>query len=342
PGASLGQIIFKNVRLLNKGSADLTEAYISLWSDPDLGDYGDDFVGVDTSLSLMYAYNGAPEDQDYAAFGLAPAAVGYDFFAGPIVPSAGDTAIFNLKKRPGYKNLPASSFGYFIAGGVYSDPGPYGNTEAAREYYNLMRGYAPTDDLENPTPWIDGSTGLETLFPYAGDPVTGVGDLDSGPADRRMLINAGPFTLAVGDTQDIVTAIVGGLGDTQLSSITDMKFSDDVAQLLFDDLFQSVPAAPAPPQVNVSTTESSVILNWGTDEAAIDATEETVTAGYAFEGYNIYQLPSATAALEDGIKLATFDLENGVTEILGNVFLPEFGTQVSVPVQNGLDVGVKR
>jgi hypothetical protein len=342
PGASLGQIIFKNVRLLNKGSADLTEAYISLWSDPDLGDYGDDFVGVDTSLSLMFAYNGAPEDQDYAAFGLAPAAVGYDFFAGPIVPSAGDTAIFNLKKRPGFKNLPASSFGYFIAGGVYSDPGPYGNTEAAREYYNLMRGYAPTDDLENPTPWIDQSTGLETLFPYAGDPVTGVGDLDSGPADRRMLINAGPFTLAVGDTQDIVTAIVGGLGDTQLSSITDMKFSDDVAQLLFDDLFQSVPAAPAPPQVNVSTTESSVILNWGTDEAAIDATEETVTAGYAFEGYNIYQLPSATAALEDGIKLATFDLENGVTQILGNVFLPEYGTQVSVPVQNGLDVGVKR
>ena len=86
-------------------------------------------------------------------YGLAPAAVGYDFFAGPIVESPGDPAIFNLKKRPGYRNLPASSFGYFIASGVYSDPGPYGDTEAAREYYNLMRGFAPTDDLVNPTAW---------------------------------------------------------------------------------------------------------------------------------------------------------------------------------------------
>ena len=42
PGASLGQIVFKNVRLINKGAKDLTDAYICLWSDPDLGNYGDD------------------------------------------------------------------------------------------------------------------------------------------------------------------------------------------------------------------------------------------------------------------------------------------------------------
>ena len=130
PGAALGQIVFKNVRVINKGSADLTDAYISLWSDPDVGDYTNDFVGVDTTLSLMFSYNGVADDGDYAAYGLAPAAVGYDFFAGPIVESPGDTAIFNLKKKPGYRNLPASSFGYFVAGGVYSDPGPYGDPEA--------------------------------------------------------------------------------------------------------------------------------------------------------------------------------------------------------------------
>ena len=143
PGAALGQIVFKNIRLINKGSSALTQAYISLWSDPDVGDYTNDLVGNDTTLSLMFAYNGGPDDADYEAYGLAPAAVGYDFFAGPIVASPGDTAIFNLEKRPGYKNLGASSFGYFVAGGIYSDPGPYGDTEAAREYYNLMRGYAP-------------------------------------------------------------------------------------------------------------------------------------------------------------------------------------------------------
>ena len=200
---------------------------------------------------MIVTENGVADDDDYASYGLAPAAVGYDFFAGPVVESPGDTAIFNLKKKPGYKNLGASSFGYFVAGGVYSDPGPYGDTEGAREYYNLMRGYAPTDDRDNPTAWIDSSSGtsVETLFPLAGDPVAGTGDLDSGPADRRMLINSGPFTLAVGDTQDVVTAVIGGIGDTYLSSVTDVKNTDLVAQTLFDDLFQSVPSAPPAPVV---------------------------------------------------------------------------------------------
>ena len=342
PGAGLGQIVFKQTRIINRSSEDITDAYISQWSDPDLGDYGNDLVGVDTSLSLMYAYNGEVEDAQYSAFGLAPAAIGYDYFAGPKVPGEPtDTAIFNLQKLPGYKNMPATSFGYFSADGAYSDPAPYGNVEAAREYYNLMRGYAPIDDLENPTAWVD-DNGNATLFPYAGDPVTATGHVDSSPGDRRMLINSGPFTLAAGDTQDVVEAIVGGLGDNQLSSITDMKFTDQVAQALFDDLFQSVPSAPSPPSVSVTTTEESVVLNWGDDLDAILATEYDSTAGYVFEGYNVYQLPTATSSLGDAVKVATFDLENGVTEILGNVFVPEYGTQVSIPVQNGLDVGVKR
>ena len=63
----------------------------------------------------MYAYNGEATDAQYSAFGLAPAAIGYDYFAGPKVVSPGDTAIFN-PKITGYKNLPASSFGYFSAG----------------------------------------------------------------------------------------------------------------------------------------------------------------------------------------------------------------------------------
>ena len=343
PGAALGQIIFKNVRLLNKGSADLTDAYVSLWSDPDVGDYTNDFVGVDTTLSLMFSYNGVADDDDYAAYGLAPAAVGYDFFAGPIVESAGDTAIFNLKKRPGYRNLPASSFGYFIAGGVYSDPGPYGDTEAAREYYNLMRGFAPTDDLDNPTAWIDSSSGTEvvTKFPLAGDPVAGTGDLDAGPADRRMLINAGPFTLAVGDTQDIVTAVIGGIGDTYLTSVTDVKNTDLVAQTLFDDLFSSVPSAPPAPVVTATPFDDQVLLDWSGLEG-VAATESSNISGYAFQGYNVYQLPSATATKSEAVRIGTFDVNDGVQTIYGNVFIPEYGTTVNIPVQYGLDKGVKR
>lgn len=340
PGAALGQIIFKNVRLINKGSKDLLEAYISMWSDPDIGDYTNDFVGVDTSTSLMFGYNGVADDGDYSAFGLAPAAVGYDFFAGPIVESPGDTAIFNLKKRPGYKNLPASSFGYFVAGGEYSDPSPYGDVSSARKYYNLMRGFVPADDLENPTAWTN-SDGSETKFPLSGDPVAGTGELDSSPADRRMLINAGPFTLAVGDTQDIVAAVIGGIGDTYLTSVTDVKNTDLVAQTLFDDLFSSVPAAPPAPVVNATAFEDQVLLDWSGSES-VQATESSNISGYAFQGYNVYQLPSATATVDEAVRIGTYDLNDGVQTIMGNVFIPEYGTTVEIPVQYGLDKGVSR
>ncbi len=341
PGASLGQIVFKQIRIINKGDGDLTDAYISLWSDPDVGAYSNDLIGVDTSLSMMYAYNGEATDGDYDGYGLAPPAAGYDFFAGPIVPSAGDTAIFNLQRKPGYKNLPASSFGYFSAGGDYSDPGPYGEVEAAREYYNLMRGYAPIDDLANPTPWED-ENGNPTKFPFSGDPVGGTGHLDSNPGDRRMLINAGPFTLAEGDTQDVVTALVGGLGDTYLSSITDLKNTDAVAQTLFDDLFQSVPSAPPAPRLSATPLDNQVILDWGSDEEGAMATESAVIAGYSFQGYNVYQLPTATSGKSDAVLIATYDIVDGVQTVYGNVFLPEYGETVNVPVQYGLDKGVRR
>jgi hypothetical protein len=344
PGAALGQIVFKNVRLINKGSKDLLEAYISMWSDPDVGDFTNDFVGVDTSTSLMFGYNGVADDGDYAAFGLPPAAVGYDFFAGPIVPSIGDTAIFNLEKRPGYKNLPASSFGYFVAGGEYSDPSPYGDVSSARKYYNLMRGFVPADDLDNPTPWTyvnaDGDT-LPTKFPLSGDPVLGEGDLDSSPADRRMLINAGPFTLAVGDTQDIVAAVIGGIGDTYLTSVTDVKNTDLVAQTLFDDLFSSVPAAPPAPVVSATPFEDQVLLDWS-GSVSVQATESSNISGYVFQGYNVYQLPSATSTVGEAVRIGTFDLNDGIQTIMGNVFIPQYGQTVEIPVQFGLDKGVKR
>ena len=230
PETLLKESVFKRVRIINKSTNltsengdDLTDAYISLWSDPDVGDYTNDLVGVDTSLSMMFAYNGDSVDGDFAALDLAPPSVGYTFIHGPKVQgSSTDTAIFDFKKVPYYKNLSASSFGYFTAGGAYPDPGPYGDSEAAREYYNLMRGFAPLSDLDNPTAWVD-SYGNPTKFPFAGDPVSGTGDLDTNPSDRRMLINSGPFTLAVGDTQDVLFSVTGGLGDNYLSSISQLN-----------------------------------------------------------------------------------------------------------------------
>ena len=332
PGARLGQIIFKKYKIINKSGADVTDMYVAQWCDPDLGDAGDDLCGCDTTLGMGYAYNGMDSDPKYAAFGLAPAAVGYDFFQGPIVDG---------------EPLPMTGFSWFAAGSPISDP-DLGEYIGTLQWYNMLLGNTPTDDMDNPTPWTVGNEGTEkTMFPMAGDPVTETGDLDAhasffSPGDRRIALCSGPFTFADGESQEIVVAIVGGLGDSRFSSITDMKMTDEVAQVIFDGDFQGVPKAPKGPNVTARAFEDNILLEWGSNPEAVASTEGPVIAGYSFEGYNVYQLPSATATKAQGQLLATYDIVNGVKVIEGNRFVPVYGQVVKIPIQFGADYGVKR
>ena len=54
---ALGNTTFYKYNVTYKGDEPLTDTYFSIFSDPDLGDAADDFVGVDTTLSLGYVYN---------------------------------------------------------------------------------------------------------------------------------------------------------------------------------------------------------------------------------------------------------------------------------------------
>jgi hypothetical protein len=62
---SLGNMIFKSYLLINKSTTTFDSMYIAQWVDPDVGNYTDDLVGCDTSLSLGYAYNGYITDATY-------------------------------------------------------------------------------------------------------------------------------------------------------------------------------------------------------------------------------------------------------------------------------------
>ncbi len=356
PGAGLGQIVFKKYRLINKSGTYIDSMFIAQYSDPDVGDYSDDLVGCDVPKSLHYAYNGNVTDAEYQKFGLAAPAAGFDFFQGPIVKSddPNDKAVFDLKYRSGYKNLPMTSFGYFAAGGSISDP-QMGVYDFTLNWYNMLNGYIPTNDINNPTPFYYGSgphAGEPTKFPADGDPVAdpnGVeSDIDGQGAnmsagDRRMFAASGPFTMAPQDTQELVVALVGGMGSDNLSSINAMKNTDVIAQQLYDDLFTTVPKPPAAPKVTFKQQEGKLVLEWGTDLDAVAKTEaDNKLTGYNFEGYVVYQLPSANASIDDATRIATFDLVNDVKTIYGPRFRPEYGMTVNVPVEFGQDKGVQR
>ncbi|MGH7491441.1 MAG: hypothetical protein ACREOO_03495 [bacterium] len=342
---ALGNIIFKQFRVIYKGTATTSPVatvdsmYFCQWSDIDLGQAGDDLAGSDTSLSLGYVYNAVSTDGNYSQFRLPPPASGYDFFAGPLVADPNGEAIFGLKKRPGFRNLPMSTFAFFVGGGTDQDP-PLGSYNGSLQWWNLLRGFRPAPE-NPPSPWIDPTTNQVTKFRVPGDPVTGEGWLDPQPGDHRILLASGPFTLALGDTQETVVAALAGLGSDRLSSISVLKFTDRYAQEAFDNLFE-LPSPPASPASEASEFDGQILLNWGEDIEAITKTETIVEKGYAFEGYNIYQLPSAGAGLDQATKLATFDLVNEVTTIAQETFDEASGLVLELPVQIGKNTGLLR
>lgn len=350
---ALGNVIYKKVDMVYKGlptskpDSKIDSMYIVQWADPDVGTYSDDFAGCDTTLDLGYAYSSQATDATYAGLGLAPPAVGYDFLQGVSVYTGNpnDSAIFNLQWRKGYKYVnrkPMSSFIYFAAGGTWSDP--TFNYNGSLEFYNLMRGYKPRPRYPSAEPFPSSVADVtpEGTFLLTGDPVTGTGKLDGsvdGPGDRRIMVVNGPFTLRRGDTAQVVIGLVYGLGTDNLSSVAALKKNDLTAQIVYDQLFK-LPSIQ-PPNVHVANLDRKVVLNWGSDLTRINQIENFSDQGYTFEGYEVYQLPTASSSLSDGILLGTFDAINGITAIYDTV-IDENGIAIPELVAKGSDKGLQR
>ena len=198
--------------------------FVGLWNDIDIGD-AQDLVGSDTTLSLGYMYKTQADN----LYGNNPPAVGMDFFQGPIVPSPGDTANVSGRKVPDFRNLPMTSFAKYIGGG----PPQFSDPETGPDAYNFLNGFDLLGD-----PFIDPTTGLETKFHHAGDPVAGTGWNETTHADKRFLMSSGPFTLAVGDTQEVVGGLIIAQGETGLESVRLLKQNSRIAQLVYDSIEQ--------------------------------------------------------------------------------------------------------
>ncbi|MDP2208486.1 MAG: T9SS type A sorting domain-containing protein [Bacteroidota bacterium] len=355
---AMGNLYFKKIKFINKGGVDIgggskgsfyiDSMYFAQWSDPDLGSYGDDLCGVDELLSLGFVYNGNAIDAEYKKFNLPPPAVGYDFLQGPIVPSPGDSGVFNLKRVYDKKNLPMTSFAYFSAGSPISDP-PF-SYEGGLRWWRMLQGYAPDPST---APWrlYPHPTGVtETKFPLNGDPVARTGFIDGAgtaasfaPGDRRIVMNTGPFTLSPGDTQEVVMGTVAGLGGDRFSSINVMKFYDRFVQNTYNALFQ-VPKAPTTPSIKIAELDGEVLLEWGSDEETLIKTETLINqpGNYIFEGYNVYQFPSSSSSLADAKRIATYDLINDIPVILDEQFDTRSGEILMLPVQFGSNSGIIR
>ncbi|TMQ60106.1 MAG: PKD domain-containing protein [Candidatus Eisenbacteria bacterium] len=263
----LGNTIFVKLKFTNRGSDRLDDTYLTLWSDPDLGGFADDLVGCDTLRGLGYCYNATNADQQY---GSSPPAVGFDLLRGPIV-----------QHSPGvFDTLGMTGFNKFING---TDP------MTATESYNYMQGLNPDG---SPIHVNDDPFAPITTFQVSGDPVAGSGWLDTNPADRRIMISSGPFTMAPGDSQEVVLAIIVGQGTDRLASITQLKFFDDFVQSAFDaGLLRSGPEIHAPAATTVDEGQGLEFQVTASDPAgaavALSASDLPVGATFLDTGNGI-------------------------------------------------------
>ncbi len=210
-GDALGNAYFLKYTIINKGANLLEDTYIAIWVDPDLGSASDDLVGCDTIRAMGYCYN----DGDDSDYGAKPPAVGMDLLQGPIVPATPlDIAYVSGERRRGFRNLGMTSFIGFASG---ADP------MNANETYAYMRGLIRDSLTFASVPMVNPVTGQVTTFALSGDPVTSSGWVDTAAGDRRMLLSSGPFTMASGDTQEVVAAVMVGQGDDAVSSITALR-----------------------------------------------------------------------------------------------------------------------
>ncbi len=318
-GGALGNTVYIAYQIINAGDNLLEDAYISLWSDPDVGDAGDDLVGCDTALSLGYAYN---EGSDDVYGGTAPA-VGFDFLQGPLVPSPGDSARAFGQWVHGYRNLPMTSFNKYVNG---TDP------QNSTETYNYMRGNLPSGD-----PVIDPVTSEPTFYQVSGNPVTGEGWLDVNSGDRRFMMSSGPFTMAPGDTQSVVVAVLVGQGSDPLSSITALRAIDEQVQSVFDQNFD-IPYPPPQPQVWAQPHANRVDLTWDTQSEGDVQESEVLGQRFVMEGYNVYQGETSVGPWH---KIAIYDVENDITRIYSDEFDPTLGAVERILVQNGTNGGLR-
>lgn len=238
--------------IINKGSDPIDSMYLALWTDLDFLDSFRNFPAVDTQSQTGYCWYGTDSTL---------AAVGYTLVFGPSVPSANDTAVFFGGKRAGYRNFPLSSF-WGIADDSYPDSSGFGPPYSVGTAWNVLRGLN-----QRGLPIIDSTTKLPTKFPYAGDPLTHTGALYpfrwSGGMGGFMM-TTGPVTLAPGDSQWIMIAVIPAAKWNGIDAITRMRLNAQYLRSLpYDSLvtWKSRWVAPTKPLPTFETPTSFAVYH---------------------------------------------------------------------------------
>jgi hypothetical protein len=246
----LSYTTFYDYKITNRSSNNYHDVFVSMWSDVDLGYYGDDFIGSNVADNYGYAYNADGNDETtggVSAYGSYMPAQGYNIVKGPIanVMDGIDNNNNGTIDEIG-EDCKMNKFSYFnnsFAGVPWQVVEP----STGQEYYNYMTGY-----------WKDGTSftcggnayggTVNTNWTYSGDPnnlgintdVNNTCDYwtetsaGNTPGDRRLILSSGPFTLNAGQMQEVEYAFVTSFDSsstTNLNLLSVAKLKTDIQKV---------------------------------------------------------------------------------------------------------------
>jgi hypothetical protein len=230
--------LFVQHKLHNRGNETLTSTYAGIWTDFDLGNFNDDYIGTDVERSMMYVLNADDFDDANSngpGYGSDLPMMGVKVLAGPFK-DANDqdespTYESNYgNETTGYEDgiIDNERLGFYT--GIYTrntePPIATQDPQYYLEYYQYMRGlwrdgtpllyggigyvfgllnaqyvYPGMSD-----PLLSGTDGIDPNYPIEGGWTEENEDIQGG--DRRILGSSGPFTFAPGDVQYIDLAYI--------------------------------------------------------------------------------------------------------------------------------------
>lgn len=332
----LNNMTFQRYKLINRAISAIDSCYFAMWVDPDLGCSTDDYIGCDTSRSLMYVYNADAFDGQTGC--SCPGGVetycdeipmvGVDYFRGPTAPKVFASDGTLITPPPGIDadttiELGMSSFTYYNNGGETPPPPPgTDDPDNLNEYYNYLSGrwrdgtpFTADGDGYNP-----GNTNvINYAFPDAPDLTNGFSMAQAGLAerDRRTVQASGPFRLESGSVNELIVGMPWVPSVSHPApAISKLIIADDLAQALFDNCFEKNDG-PDAPDVDWLELDRKVVamLSNDTIEARTNNVNEQYTEkdlrlpddetieddSYVFEGYLLYQVASPSSAGESDL-----------------------------------------
>ena len=324
----LNNMTFQRYKLINRAEESIDSTFFAMWVDADLGCSEDDYIGCDTSRSLMYVYNtdavdGSAGDNctgGVATYGDEIPYLGVDYFRGPLAPKIfgpngelQDPAPFQDPDT--LIELGMTSFIYFNRASATTDP-VQEDPNTAQEYYNYLTG-----TWLNGTPITEGGSGLggtvQTNFVFPDEPNDAGGwsmcEANLPLEDRRTIQASGPFRLDPGQVNELIIGVPWVPNVSYpCPDMGRLQRADDIAQGLFNSCFAIVdgPDAPDVSWVELDKRLIAVLTNDAissnnANEAYADVdplAPEFLTEpenSYLFEGYIVYQLEDASVSIDE-------------------------------------------